>query len=195
MNYQVSSTLQYAFIVFPLIPATPPGTLLERSRKQLTSGRKKNLDRFTSTFDKLDPNYPLFMTLYYTGMRIGEARALTLADIDFDNNIIHINKTYSMNNGRTAVITTPKTSKGIRDILIPNFLCELLKRHMERYYKPTPDTRVFPSAKTVYFGSFKEHIKLSEVKDIRLHDLRHSHASLLIDLGFPVLLIFRTART
>lgn len=60
---------------------------------------------------------------------------------------------------------------------------------MERYYKPAPDTRVFPSAKTMYFSSFKEHIKLSGVNDIRLHDLRHSHASLLINLDFNVLLI------
>lgn len=188
---ELSSIFNFAVRFYSLSanPCHTAGNIVGKVKKTVNFWTKEEFDRFTSTFDKLDPNYPLFMTLYYTGMRIGEARALTLADIDFDNNIIHINKTYSMNNGRTAVITTPKTSKGIRDILIPNFLCELLKRHMERYYKPTPDTRVFPSAKTVYFGSFKEHIKLSEVKDIRLHDLRHSHASLLIDLGFPVLLI------
>ncbi|MFQ9749488.1 MAG: tyrosine-type recombinase/integrase [Anaerobutyricum soehngenii] len=56
-----------------------------------------------------------FLPLYYTGMRIGELQALTLADLDLENGIIHINKTYAIISGQ-EIITTPKTTKSVREI-------------------------------------------------------------------------------
>ena len=176
------------FYGLPSNPCKLAGNLVGKMQKSLNFWTKEEFDRFISTFDKSDPFYAAFLTLYYTGMRIGELQALTLADLDLENGIIHINKTYAIISGQ-EIITTPKTTKSVREIYIPAFLCKLLKKHIKRYYKPQPDTRVFQMAKETYRNRLVNHSEKAGVKRIRLHDIRHSHASLLIDLNFSVLMI------
>ena len=60
--------------------------------------------------------YNFFALLLCTGMRNGEARALTWQDVDFKNNVIHINKTVTMEKGINYKIGKPKTAAGVRDI-------------------------------------------------------------------------------
>ena len=60
---------------------------------------------------------------------------------------------------------------------------------MSRIYGATPDTRLFSSSKNPYLHHMKKHEALAGLHHIRLHDLRHSHASLLIELGFSALLV------
>lgn len=148
---------------------------------------KKHIDYWTldefKTFIKYVDNqlyYVLFMTLYYSGMRKGELLALTWGDIDFDNNMININKTaYNRN------VTTPKTSSSNRVIMMPNHVMLLLSQLK---------SEASPKMTYVVFGDFYEHIstttldrkyseyvKLAKVKKIRIHDFRHSHASYLIN--------------
>ena len=176
------------FYGLPSNPCKLAGNLIGKVQKSLNFWTKEEFDRFISTFDKSEPFYAAFLTLYYTGMRIGELQALILTDLDLENGIIHITKTYARINGQ-EIITTPKTAKSVRDIYIPAFLCELLEKHIKRYYKPQPDTRVFQMAYATYWNRIVKHSEKAEVKRIRIHDLRHSHASLLIDLGFSVLMI------
>ena len=128
------------------------------------------------------------MMLYYTGVRIGELEALTVADVDLDAGIIHINKTYHLIGGE-GIVTTPKTTKANRDIFIPPFLVDILRRHIGRLYAPGGSTRLFLASHSSYARQMDAHTKAAGVKRIRLHDLRHSHASLLIELGFSALLV------
>ena len=60
---------------------------------------------------------------------------------------------------------------------------------MSRIYGATPDTRLFGSSKNPYLQHMKKHEALAGLHHIRLHDLRHSHASLLINLGANPLMI------
>ena len=115
-------------------------------------------------------------------------QALTIEDVDLKEGVIHISKTYSVIDGK-EVITAPKTEKSNRDVLIPHFLCEILKEQVQRYYKVPPNTRLFQMSRQPYREQMKKHCRLAGVKKIRLHDLRHSHASLLIELGFSALLV------
>lgn len=62
-----------------------------------------------------------FMTLYWTGMRLGELLALTVGDVDFEKRTISINKSYQRLSGKD-IITEPKTPKSKRVITIPQFL-------------------------------------------------------------------------
>lgn len=129
-----------------------------------------------------------FETLYYTGMRVGELLALTRSDIDTSAGTISINKTFTRLD-RQDVITPPKTPKSKRVLLIPAFLCRELEEYLGSLYGLGPDERVFPFTKHLLTYEMKRGCKLSGVKQIRLHDIRHSHASLLIELGFSPLLI------
>ena len=174
------------FYNLPANPCRVAGNLVGKKGKSLDFWTREEFDRFVDTFDKTDPYYAAFMTLYYTGMRIGELQALTIADVDLKEGIIHISKTYSVIDGK-EVITAPKTEKSNRDVLIPHFLCEILKEQVQRYYKVPPNTRLFQMSRQPYREQMKKHCRLAGVKKIRLHDLRHSHASLLIELGFGTL--------
>ena len=73
--------------------------------------------------------------------------ALTSADIDFDNKLIDINKTYQRLQGKD-VITTPKTRKSKRKVPIPDFLCDELREFIPTRYMITPDERLFPITKS-----------------------------------------------
>ena len=121
-------------------------------------------------------------------MTKAELQALTIADVDLKEGIIHISKTYSVIDGK-EMITAPKTEKSNRDVLIPHFLCEILKEQVQRYYKVPPNTRLFQMSRQPYREQMKKHCKLAGVKKIRVHDIRHSAVSLLIDMGFSVLAI------
>lgn len=176
------------FYKLPSNPCYVAGNILGSPKKNLDFWTKEEFDRFISSFDKSDPYYVVFLTLYYTGMRIGELQALTFTDLDLENGIMHITKTYYFVHGK-GTIGTPKTPESIRDILIPNFLCQILKKHEQRYYKPLPETRLFQVPYHTIRRRLKKHAQIADVPEIRVHDLRHSHASLLINLGFSVLMI------
>ena len=119
-------------------------------------------------------SYAAFMTLYYTGMRVGELCALTPADVDLKNNTITINKTFQRINGRD-VIWPPKTPKSNRVVTIPQTLANCLKDYMDKCYEIQPDERLFPYTKSFLNHEMLRGCKKSSVKRIRVHDLRHPY--------------------
>lgn len=114
--------------------------------------------------------------------------ALTPNDIDLKNSFMDINKTYTKMKNQ-EIITEPKTPKSKRIVYIPNFLCEDINNYLESLYEIENDERIFSFAKTYLGKQLKKYAVISEVKKIRVHDLRHSHASLLIDMDVNVLTI------
>lgn len=133
-------------------------------------------------------SYMAFMTLYWTGMRLGELLALTMEDFDFEKNTVRINKSYQRLQGQD-VITTPKTPKSNRTIKLPKFLAEEMQEYFAMLYDQTPTDRIFLLTKSFLHHEMERGYKLSGVKKIRIHDLRHSHISHLIDLGFSAVAI------
>lgn len=127
-----------------------------------------------------------FMLLYWTGMRLGEVLALTPADIDFEKRTISITKSYQRL-GKQDVITPPKTRKSKRIITIPEFLIADLQDYLSSLYEVKDTDRLLPVTKYYLEHEMKRGIKVSGVKKIRVHDLRHSHASLLVEMGFSPL--------
>ena len=126
--------------------------------------------------------------LYWTGMRIGELLALTLNDINFEGKTIAINKSYQRI-AKEDHVTEPKTPKSNRVVLIPGFLCDELQEYIKSLYDVSADERIFPFVRSLFNLELKNAATKANIKLIRLHDLRHSHASLLIELGFSPLLI------
>lgn len=169
-------------------PCRIAGNTVGKKQRSLTFWTKAEFDQFISTFERTDPYYTAFLVLYYCGLRIGELEALTTADIDLVQNTLSVNKTYHLIGGE-GIVTTPKTEKANRTITLPPFLSGLLQAHEQRIYRPEPDTRLFTASHSSYARQLEEHTKQANVKRIRLHDLRHSHASLLIELGFSALLV------
>lgn len=99
-----------------------------------------------------------------------------------------INKTYHLING-TGIVTTPKTEKSNRDITLPPFLVECIRKYESRIFGVSSEHRLFTASHSSYARQLKTHTKTAGIKRIRLHDLRHSQASLLIEIGFSALLV------
>ncbi|KAF5055992.1 putative prophage phiRv2 integrase [anaerobic digester metagenome] len=83
-------------------------------------------------------------------------------------------------------ISTPKTKGSVRTIRINESLAEKLDDYISKLYDPT---RIFEVKTDTLYRAFKRETARIGLPNIRLHDLRHSHASLLINLGTPVLAI------
>lgn len=188
INNQLTCIFNYAVKYYDLKsnPCTKAGSMGKSNAEEMQFWTKQEFTIFIDSVMDKRQSYAAFMTLYWTGIRIGELLALTRADIDCEKRTISISKSYQRL-GRKDVITPPKTPKSKRVISIPEFLTIDLQDYLWGLYEIQPDDRVFPFSKSFMESEIKRGIKNSRVKRIRLHDLRHSHASLLIEMGFTPL--------
>ncbi len=167
----------------------------KETRKEMLYWTQEEFEMFIAVVD----NYRfkcVFLFLYLTGCRKGEACALKWEDIDFTNSTVKINKTLtkatdserSVNEGEVVSdvyrITTPKTENSYRQILLPTILI----KHLQELQKNKTSEFIFGSDGNILpfqtlQHAFERYTKKAGVKPIRIHDLRHSHASLLINKG------------
>lgn len=136
-----------------------------------------SLDENSGAFCELKAN---FFRLILTK---AELLALTPADFDFEKETVTINKSFQHLNGRD-IITSPKTEKSNRTIKLPNFLCDEIQDYLKMLYDVGLDDRMFPVTKSYLYREMERGSKQAGIKKIRIHDIRHSHVSLLIDMGF-----------
>ena len=133
-------------------------------------------------------SYYAFQMLYWTGIREGELLALTPADFDFEKGTVKISKTYQRIKGED-MITSPKTKKSNRTVQMPDFLCTEMQEFFHMQYGLKRKDRIFNITKSYLHHEMDRGSKAAGVKRIRIHDLRHSHISLLIDMGFSAVAI------
>lgn len=164
--------------------------------KKIEFWTPEQFQRFIAVVDDLMYK-ALFTLLYATGMRSGEALALQWKDVDFTNGYITINKNVTTKlKGHKFVVMTPKTQSSIRTIKTPE---KALKRLMEyrEMLKENPsfssESFIFcldaPIPNTTLQKRKNEYVKKAGVPNIRIHSLRHSTASALINSGATVTFI------
>ena len=149
---------------------------------------KAEYQKFADAMMDKPVSYYAFEMLYWCGIREGELLALTPADFDFEAGTVKISKSYQRLHGKD-VITTPKTKKSNRTIKMPNFLCDEMKDYLGMLYGIKKKERIFTITKSYLHHEMDRGAKSAGVKRIRIHDLRHSHISLLIDMGFSAVAI------
>lgn len=152
---------------------------------QTASREALSEDEYNTILDSTEDCCFAAKLMILTGMRRGEAAALTYDDIDIDNNIIHITKSYDYKNKK---IKPPKSISGIRDIPIPNRLKMLLngKKSANKgtYYVVNDSNNVMSESEWQYL--VKEIINVTGIK-FTLHQLRHTYASILYSANVDVL--------
>ena len=189
VNNQLTAILNYAVRYYGLKnnPCHQAGSIGKNKAEEMKFWTKEEYEQFISSITDNENIRISFMVLYWTGMREGELFALTPNDINLQEKNIRINKTYQRIHGQDF-ITPPKTTKSNRVVPLPHFLCEELKHYIEN--KDFEETqRLFPFTKNYLSRAMKHYCDIASVKRIRVHDIRHSHVSLLIHLGFSPLLI------
>ncbi|MCI8284616.1 MAG: site-specific integrase [Firmicutes bacterium] len=188
INNQLSAIFNYAVKYYDLQsnPCAKAGSIGKSKADEMKFWTKDEFMKFIDCLMNKRQSYMAFMILYWTGMRLGELLALTPADIDLEKCTISITKSYQRID-RKDVITEPKTHKSKRIISIPEFLAVDINDYMNSLYELQDTERLIPVTKYFLEHEMQRGIKESGVKRIRIHDLRHSHASMLVDMGFSPL--------
>ena len=140
----------------------------------------------------------LWLTLYYCGLRMGEARGLQWKDIDWDQKVLSVKKqVQSIDNcSGNWFVCDLKTKSSYRELPI----CDVLYNELKKYHDEVnkfknysdeffifgPDFGITPLSHCQAQRRKKMIAESAEVKEIRLHDFRHSCASLLINVGTPI---------
>ncbi|MEK3819636.1 site-specific integrase [Cytobacillus sp. FSL W8-0315] len=140
--------------------------------------------------------HPVFYLAAYTGMRKGEILGLTWDDINFEAKTIKVNRTLYKIKGQ-FLLHEPKTKHSIRTIYMDDDLVKVLKKqkakqNVERMkyrgvykehnmvFAQESGEFVYPSAANILFVRY---IKQTDLPVIRFHDLRHTHATILLQMG------------
>ena len=190
IHNQISAIFNHACKRYGLSsnPARNAGNMGKEKYKEMNFWTKEEYLLFSESMMKKDGVYQAFEVLYWCGLRLGELLALTPADFNFEKKTIRINKSYQRIKCRD-VITDPKTEKSNRSVDMPDFLSDEIQDYISRLYRHKKTDRIFHITKSGLHHEMDRGCKETGVKRIRIHDLRHSHVSLLIEMGFTPLAI------
>lgn len=136
-----------------------------------------------------------FWLLFMTGMRIGEAAALQWDDIDFETGLLSITKTLYYKSMTEYKFVEPETQASKRTIVIDEDTIRELKEWKEIQQKILKDCNFvisysgIPTSKHTLPRALEKLAGLAGIHRIKIHALRHSHASLLISMGENPLII------
>lgn len=137
------------------------------------------------------PYYVFFSIAFYTGMRKGEINALRWSDIE--GTTIHVRRSISQKVKGDDLETPPKNKSSYRDLQMPAPLIDILKEHKARQTSDprfTEDYRVCGGAAVLRDTSIenknKAYCKAADLPHIKIHDFRHTHASLLANEGISI---------
>lgn len=134
-----------------------------------------------------------------SGMRCGEAIALTGKDVDFEKRIIQIDKTYDH---RNKLVTSPKTEDSNREIYMQDelyALCKKIKLHTAKekimYGFKSNLFLCDTDGEHIGYAAFNKHLRIVSQQvlgySITTHFLRHTHVALLAEKGIPIDVIAR----
>lgn len=187
INSQLSAIFNYAGRVYNLTnnPCKTAGTMGRKRKGNLGIWSQEDMDAFLEAVsDKTEIRYAFFL-MYWTGIRLGELLALTVSDLDFDKGTLSITKSLYRTGGKD-IITPPKTEAGIRTIHLPEFVLAEMEEYCGKLYGRTESDRLFLLTKSHLEKEIKRGAGIAGLKPIRVHDLRHSHVSILISRGINI---------
>lgn len=188
INNELSAMMNYAvrYYRLPYNPCERAGSMGKSSAEAMEIWTLDQFEQFIGYADKSDARIA-FDILFWTGIREGELLALTPADF-LPGSRLDIKKSFAVVNGE-HIIKKPKNDPSIRCIAIPQFLYDEVQNYMHGLYGLERTDRLFTFTKSFLLKEIKRMAHMAGLEPIRIHDLRHSHASLLIEMGFNILMI------
>ena len=166
------------------------------SRKEVIILPPSEIDRLIDAFEGTD-YYALVYTALYTGMRRGELLGLRWCDVDLPLATISVTQSLQRLYGGEFSVREPKSAHSRRLIPMPPSLAILLRSHKEHEEQQkellgitvAPTDLVFahldgsPLDPSTVSHTFAQIVTESGLKNVRFHDLRHAHASLMLRTG------------
>lgn len=192
INNQLSAILNYACTYYRLDrnPCQKVGSIGKSEAEAMQIWTLNQYESFIQCEMK-QAGRLAFDIFYWSGIREGELLALSITDFQIGapgEYWLNVDKNYEVVKS-VEYILTPKTPNSIRRISIPEFLYYEAQTYYNALYEPDPNDRLFYFRKDFLLKEIKHVAKLAGLEPIRVHDLRHSHASLLIEMGFNILAV------
>lgn len=192
INNQISAILNYATVFYHLQnnPCRQVGAIGKSDAEAMQIWTLDQFEQFISYENKYAGRLA-FNVFFWSGIREAELLALTIENFIFDGideYKLNINKNFEVVKG-TQYLLTPKTDSSKRCINIPKFHYNQAMAYYHSLYEPDPKKRLFYFTKSYLLTEIKRVASLADLPAIRVHDLRHSHASMLIEMGFNTLMI------
>jgi integrase len=172
-------------------PCNVKGASTSKSTREI---QPLTLDELWRVHDAMVERYRSWVLVAgYGGLRWGELAALRVGDIDLDTGIVRVTKQLQeARSGGGFHETAPKTSAGRRSVGLPPFVVDSLRAHIEAYTDGKPESRLFttPEGTDLRDGNFRrrewKHATEGLSKPRRIHDLRHTCASIAINAGVDI---------
>lgn len=185
IHNQLSALFNHAckFYNLPKNPARTVGNMGREESEEVEIWNVEEFNKFISVIESKPLSSCAFKILFWGGLRLGELLALTVEDFDFVEDKISINKSYQRIDGKD-VITAPKTIKSNRIVGMPKSIMAEVNNLISCTYGISKTDRVFTFSKSYLYHEVERGCKASGVKRIKVHALRHSAISLLIEKGF-----------
>ncbi len=165
----------------PAAPADPDIRFLDR--EELEALLRAQADDVLGPTDRV-----LWLTAAMTGLRQGELAALRWRDVDWSARLVRVRRSYSRGQW-----TTPKSRRSSRAVPMADRVAAELERHFGRSAYTHDDDLVFchPQSGRPYDASksrtrFKQALKRAGLRDLRFHDLRHTHGTRMAAAGTPL---------
>lgn len=202
IHAMVVMLLNYSELMFGVTNRIPKklGGFKDRSvKEEMKTMSEDDFKKFIEVF-KNDPVYDAFFrVLFYEGLRKGEANGLTWKCVDFKKNTIRVKQTVYLKLKGTMMINEPKTKSSIRSLPMQKSVSESLKT-LQEYYKKfegySDEWYCFggprPLSETTIDNKKNYACDTVGVDRIRIHDFRHSYASLMISKGADVVMVSRS---
>ena len=183
IHSQLSAIMNYAvkFYGLRVNPCKAAGAIGKGNAEEMKIWTKDQFDQFIQ-YEHMRIYRLAFSVLFYSGIREAELLALTPADV-YDE-LLDINKNYAKVKGKEYFLT-PKTSRSVRKVTIPESLYNELREYIQ-VCAIEDEERIFDRSKHALLGEFHRATDRAGLPRIRIHDLRHSHVALLINMGFSI---------
>jgi len=192
IHHALDQALKWNLVARNVVDSAEPPRLVQRIYQPLD---ESELVTFMAAI-KQDRYYPIWLLALVTGMRRGELLGLLWPDVDLDKGLISVQHSLQYSRLKHLVLESPKTARGRRQIPIPASVVNVLREHRRhetekklRYPGEQALTYVFtnqrarPIIPTMLDRLFKELLVRHGLRDIRLHDLRHTTATILLKHG------------
>ncbi len=167
-------------------PCAIRGAGVERAKERPVA----TIEQVYAIADAIEPRYrALVLTATFTGMRLGELRALTRRRLDLLHATVHVVEQMPELKHGELVVGPPKSDAGIRKVTIPAALIPELEAHLGRWSAPGPDGLVFcgtrdqPIRRASLYTAWRRAVRAIGFEELRFHDLRHTGNTLAAATG------------
>lgn len=187
LHKALKDAVRWGYLTENPADAADPPKLRAEGPKEMATWSAAQLRSFLDQA-RSDRLYPLWFVLATTGMRRGEVLGLRWCDIDLEAGHISVRQSI-VAVGRETQVSTPKTNRSRRVVAIDKRTCEVLAEFRARSMHIGPKDLIFGHcfrgdiSPTAVTQSFRRLIEAFGLPIIRLHDLRHTHATHALEAG------------